>query len=218
MADISNASSMAIFSAPTAVPAGRIEIRATWKSSEKKGRTVEATRAHRSIHVQEWDLSAVPSKFDAIVRQALVRVAVSVLESACDTLDGSGANMVREIAPALFTVDALLAHATRKAESTRLSAESIGAWFDASALAAWIKGTKGDAAARILKVYRDLLATCTTIDRVKALTQQNADNLKAALLKPEAAPDVENPIGEKLLELLIRAEDERAVAAGAEAL
>lgn len=218
MTDTTNASSLTIFSAPTAVPAGRVEIRATWKSSEKKGRTVDATRSHRSIHIHEWDLSAVPSKFDAIVRQALVRVAVSVLESACDTPDGSGANMVREIAPELFTVDALLAHAARKAESTRLSAESIGAWFDSSALVAWIKETKGDAAARILKVYRDLFATCTTIDRVKALTQQNADNLKAALLKSEASPDLENPIGEKILELLIRAEDERATAAGAEAL
>lgn len=211
-------STVSILTAPTAVPAGRIEIRASWKSSEKKGRTVDPSRAHRSIHIHEWDMSTVPSKFDAIVRSALVRVAVTVLESLCDSGDDSGANMVREASAALFTVDALLAHAARKAESTRLSADTIGAWFDASALAAWIRSTKGDAAPRLTKIYRDLFTACTTIDRVKGLGLDNIERLTQALSKDEATADVSNPIGEKILDLLVRAPEEMAKAATVDAL
>ena len=74
----------------------------------------------RSILIPTLDVSAVPSKFSVFVAGALYETARQQLAA----LWKDDAN-IKETDSALFTVDGLLAFASRESESKRLTAESV---------------------------------------------------------------------------------------------
>ena len=102
------------------------------RANGKKDEKLPADQRVRSILIPTLDISEVPSKFSVFVAGALYATARDQLAS----LWKDDAN-IKETDSALFTVDGLLAFASRESESKRLTAESVKA-----ALGAFVKTLK----------------------------------------------------------------------------
>lgn len=102
------------------------------RANGKKDEKLPEHQRVRSILIPTLDVSAVPSKFSVFVAGALYETARQQLAA----LWKDDAN-IKETDSALFTVDGLLAFASRESESKRLTAESVK-----SALGAFVKTLK----------------------------------------------------------------------------
>jgi hypothetical protein len=116
------------------VPAGFWQIvartRATTDKATNTKKEIAADQRARSILIPEL-VADVSSKYVSLVHGALAETAKQQLAAIWES-----DNNVREVAAALFTIDGLLAFSAREAESKKLSAAGILAWFDQSALKA----------------------------------------------------------------------------------
>lgn len=107
--------------APVVIPKGMIAVTVSAKETKKTG-AIDPSQKKRAIVIPEWTPN-VSSKYVSTVCEALHRIAKDQLAAIWKDADP------KEIAAALFTEDSLLAYAARIAESSRLTKESVEAWF-----------------------------------------------------------------------------------------
>ena len=127
----------------TTVPAasagkGFLQITANTRATKVDGvkKEIPADQRSRSIIIPEFAPN-VSSKYVGIVVSALREVAKEQLAQ-----QWKAEPMIREVDAVLYTEDSLLLFAAREAESKRLSAVSILAWYEQSALKKYIDGQK----------------------------------------------------------------------------
>lgn len=106
--------------APASVPAGFVAIVASTKQPSN-GPTLKAHERRRVILIRELLLDGLPSKFVEFARAALHETAKEQLA----TLWKAQGPDLLTVHPALFTVDGLLAFASREVESKRLTGERV---------------------------------------------------------------------------------------------
>lgn len=116
----------------TIIDKGMIQITASTKATTDKAtgkkKEIPQDQRSRSIIIPEFTPN-VSSKYISIVTTALMETAKQQLSA-----QWKDDPMLREVQAAQYTEDALLGYAARQAESKRLSADSIVAWWNDSAL------------------------------------------------------------------------------------
>lgn len=129
---------------PAAVPPKFVLIkcsaRETTDKTTGKKKVIAAENRLRCVLIPELVVESVPSKFQIFVLNALYDVAKDQL----DALWSENGDQMREVDAAIWSVDALLGFAARKAESKRLTKETIVAWFKTSKLYAAVLKAKGE--------------------------------------------------------------------------
>lgn len=166
----------------TEVPKGYVLISDNMR--ETKGNTVTPETRYRNILIPEFDLSEVSDKFRSVLAAKMYELAKARLEVANEESN----RMIRQLPPEEFTVSSLLEFFGRRVESNRLTGESVGLWFDASATAQKIKSK----APEKLQKFRDLF--------VKTASPNHGINPNTcqALLATLESSDVESSIGATL--------------------
>jgi hypothetical protein len=141
----------------TEVPAGFAMITANLR--EVKGSSITADQKHRNVVIPEFTCpESVEKKFAPVLIDKFYSLAKDYLEVQMTESN----RMLREIPLSAFSIDNLLSFFARVAVSSRLTSESVGAWFDSSAtgkaIVAKVAAKTEDAAQRatMLKKYRDL--------------------------------------------------------------
>lgn len=118
---------------PAEVPKGQVLViartRATTDRATGKKKEIEAANRMRCVLIPELEVR-IESKFVMFVLSALYDIAKDQLSALWEE---HGDSMV-EVDAAIWHVDALLGYAARKAETKKLSADSIVAWFATSEL------------------------------------------------------------------------------------
>lgn len=145
---------------PAAIPPKMVLVlqgaRETTDPVTKQKKVIAPENRLRCVLIPELVVDSVPSKFQQFVLTALYDVAKSQLN---DLWEENG-NGMTQVDANIWHVDALLAYAARKAESKRLSKETIAAWFAGSKLRAAVLKAKGDAfTAGLLKELQEISAT-----------------------------------------------------------
>src|SRR5574343_1657077 len=107
--------------APAAIPARMFAI--VSRTKETKGETLADSQRQRAILIPEFSVADLPSKWIMFATQQLAEIARAQLAELWK-LHG---NELREVHASLFTVDSLLAYASREAESRRLTSDSVAA-------------------------------------------------------------------------------------------
>lgn len=119
---------------PASTPAKFVVVettaRATTDRESGKKKEIKPENRYRCVVIPELTVDGVPSKFQKFVLDMLYSIAKSQLS---DLWDEHG-DLMTQVDAAIWNVDALLLYAARKAESKKLSGETILSWFAASEL------------------------------------------------------------------------------------
>jgi hypothetical protein len=135
------------------------EVLITANLRETKGSNIPADQKHRNIVISEFSLPSVEDKFRTVLLEKFYELAKARLEVFMEESN----RMLREIPAEAFTIDSLLAFFSERVQSSRLTGETVGAWFDTSATAKYLTAKLNQkhqdnttAAAAALRKYRDL--------------------------------------------------------------
>lgn len=110
------------------IPAGHAMITANLK--ETKGNVIPVETKHRNVVLPEYVCpDSVDKKFQSVLINTFYNLAKQRLEVAMEESN----RMARELPLSEFSIDSLLSFFSRVAISTRLTGESVAAWFDSSA-------------------------------------------------------------------------------------
>lgn len=132
------------------VPEGGVILTANVR--ETKGNTCPVERKHRNVVIPEYILpESVPKQFQCVLLDKFYSLAKQYLETVMEESD----RMAREIPVEAFSIPSLLEFFGRVAVSNRLTGETVGLWFDASATGKSIMA-KCAAKGTSVQKYRDL--------------------------------------------------------------
>lgn len=187
-----------VFTAPTGCADNMEPVTTTQRNSGDK--TVPEDQRHRSIHVPTYTVDGVPSKYQALILDAIRKAAAQQLAE----LWAADRNL-REVPAALFSVDGVLTYWAREAEKLSLTADSIGAWFDQSAAAARAKAAGKDATK-----FRTLVCKLSAKVLSGEVTDKHLETIAATISAD--AKDAQHAIGAQLLNKVRNAQAKRAAA------
>lgn len=130
-----NVSMLTVSTVPaTTVQAGYLQVTANTRAVTDKEtgikKEIRIEERSRSIIIPEFSIDA-PSKFVSLITGALHSLAIQQLKETWKNDPD-----VKQVTAASYTLDSLLLYAAREAESKKLNADSILAWWSASALRA----------------------------------------------------------------------------------
>jgi hypothetical protein len=163
-----------------------IGTRATKDPETGKARVIDATNRTRSILIPCLQVPDVPSRFTMFVLDALRKVAKAQLSALWEETP-----TLKEVSPAIWSVDALLMFAAREAESKRLSKDTVTAWFESSHLAILLATKDAKVAASWKARIIGLAAPSITLNTAEC------DKTIAAIAKND--DDAQSMIGAQLI-------------------
>lgn len=160
------------------------------KNEDGTKRIIAQADRTRCIIIPELSVEGVPSKFQAMILQALRDTAESQLRDLW-TADST----LREVPAAIWTVDSLLLYSSRVAESRRLTKAGLELWFNESQLCKRVMATGN---AKLLAEWKSRILgmaapACT-------LAESQCTAIIVTIAKDET--DADSAIGMQLIEKL----------------
>ncbi len=176
------------------IPKGFVQISANQR--EVKGTTLDPAMRYRNFMMAELTLPTIDDRFRSVLLEKLYSLAKERFEA--DMEDSK--RLATYVVTADYTVEGLLAFYATDAKSGRMTKESIGVWFDASATAAYITSKNAEQTAKYREAFcklaspnhgmnpnscRAMLAILQPGDMENAVTAGLASKLSATIKKSE---------------------------------